>query len=60
MLEELYEDNLIGDPNDLEEVIEQQGEQLFDEAEEQETEDNANNGTFLMSALFWWSISLAW
>jgi hypothetical protein len=53
MLEELYEDNLIGDPNDLEEVIEQQGEQLFDEAEEQETEDNANNGTFLMSALFW-------
>ncbi|XP_023711349.1 uncharacterized protein LOC111866539 isoform X2 [Cryptotermes secundus] len=44
MLEELYEDNLIGDPNDLEEVIERQGEQLFDEAEEQEIEDNANNG----------------
>jgi hypothetical protein len=48
MLEELYEDNLIGDPNDLEEVIEQQGEVLFDQAEEQETEDTANNGTFPM------------
>jgi hypothetical protein len=53
MLEELYEDNLIGDPNDLEEVIEQQGEQLFDEAEEQETEDNTNNGTFPILPLFW-------
>jgi hypothetical protein len=52
MVEELYEDNLIGDPNYLEEVIEHQGEQLFDEAEEEEAEHNANNGTFLMSQLF--------
>jgi hypothetical protein len=51
MLEELYEDNLIGDPNDLEEIIEQQGDELLDEAEEeQETEGNVNNGTSLIYA----------
>jgi hypothetical protein len=50
MLEEIYEDNLIGDPNDLEEIIEQHGDELLDEVEEeQETEGNANNGTFLIS-----------
>jgi hypothetical protein len=49
MLEEIYEDDLIGDLNDLDEVIEQQGDALFDEAEEEETEGNANNGTFLLS-----------
>jgi hypothetical protein len=50
MLEEIYEDNLIGDPNDLEEIIEQHGDQ-FGEADEQETEDNTNNGTSLISQL---------
>jgi len=50
MLEEIYEDNLIGDPNDLDEIIEQQGDALLDEAEEEEeTEGNANNGTLLIS-----------
>lgn len=51
MLEEIYEDNLIGDPNDLDEIIEQQGDVLLDEAEEEEeeTEGNANNGTFFIS-----------
>lgn len=49
MLEEIYEDNLIGDPNDLDEIIEQQGDALFDEAEEEETDGNANNGTSLIS-----------
>jgi hypothetical protein len=49
MLEEIYEDDLIGDPNDLDELIEQQGDALLDEAEEEEeTEGNANNGTFLI------------
>ncbi|XP_069688572.1 serine-rich adhesin for platelets [Periplaneta americana] len=47
MLEELYEDNLIGDPNDLEEIIENQAEEQYEgglaEAEEEETENNANN-----------------
>jgi hypothetical protein len=45
MLEDIYEDNLIGDPNDLDEIIEQQGDQQFGEAEEQEAEDSANDGT---------------
>jgi len=49
MLEEIYEDDLIGDPNDLDEIIEQRGDVLLDEAEEEETEDDANNGTFLIS-----------
>jgi hypothetical protein len=44
MLEEIYEDNLIGDPNDLDQIIEQQGDQQFGEAEEEEAEDSANNG----------------
>jgi len=49
MLEEIYEDDLIGDPNDLDEIIDQQGDALLDEAEEEETEDNANNGNLLIS-----------
>jgi hypothetical protein len=45
MLEEIYEDNLIGDPNDLDEIIEQQGYQRFGESEEeQEAENDADNG----------------
>jgi len=59
MLEEIYEDNLIGDPNDLEEIIEQHGDQ-FGEADEQETEDNTNNGTSLISQLLHWNAYLAW
>jgi len=50
MLEEIFEDDLIGDPNDLDEIIEQQGDVLLDEAEEEETEDNANNGMFSMAS----------
>lgn len=46
MLEEIYQDNLIGDPNDLDEIIEQQGDRQFGEAEEEDrgSEDGVNDG----------------
>ncbi|XP_021932376.1 TIMELESS-interacting protein isoform X3 [Zootermopsis nevadensis] len=47
MLEEIYQDNLIGDPNDLDEIIEQQGDRQFGEAEEEDrgSEDGVNDAT---------------
>ncbi|KAJ9579228.1 hypothetical protein L9F63_024665, partial [Diploptera punctata] len=47
MLEEVFEDDLIGDPNDLEEIIEQQAEEIEDDPEAQGGEANnaAENDT---------------
>jgi hypothetical protein len=47
MLQEIFEDDLLGDPNDLEDIVEQQAEEIEDDQEAHGAEaDNDDNGNF--------------